>query len=41
MSHRETTVLKGSSKFNLPLREHPYNGKENAYKKKILGYFEK
>lgn len=36
-----TTVLKGSSKFNLPLREHPYNGKENAYKKKILGYFEK
>ncbi len=30
------TVLFGSTKFNLPLREHPYSGLKNAYKDKIL-----
>lgn len=34
-----TTVLKGSTHFNLPLREHPYDGKENAYKLKALKFF--
>lgn len=36
-----TTVLKGSSKFDLPLRYHPYNGKANEYKQKLLKIFEK
>ena len=35
------TVLKGSTKFNLPLREHPYTGKKNKYKSKFLRLFEK
>ena len=30
------TVLKGSTHFNLPLREHPYSGKPGASKLKIL-----
>ena len=35
------TVLRGSTKFNLPLREHPYSGKENAWKMKMLRLFER
>ena len=35
-----STVLFGSTKFNLPLREHPYEGKKNAYKMKLLKFFE-
>ncbi len=36
-----STVLKGSTSFNLPLREHPYNGKKNGWKMKLLRIFEK
>ena len=36
-----STVMKGSTVFNLPLREHPYSGKENAYKIKMLRMFQK
>ena len=35
------TVLTGSTHFNLPLREHPYSGKKNAYKIKLLKLFER
>ena len=35
------TVLRGSTKFNLPLREHPYTGEKNGYKSKLLRLFEK
>ena len=35
------TVLKGSTKFNLPLREHPYTGKENMWKLPVLKLFER
>ena len=35
------TVLYGSSRFNLPLREHPYRGFKNAYKDKLVKIFEK
>lgn len=35
------TVLKGSTRFNLPLRDHPYSGKAEALKMKILKVFEK
>ena len=35
------TVLKGSNHFNLPLREHPYIGKEAETKLKILKMMEK
>lgn len=35
------TVLKGSTKFNLSLREHPYTGKGSKLKKKLLRFFEK
>ncbi|MBQ3965201.1 MAG: aldehyde dehydrogenase family protein, partial [Firmicutes bacterium] len=35
------TVLKGSTHFNLPLREHPYRGAKNAYKMKLLKLFER
>ena len=35
------TVLKGSSLFNLPLREHPYSGKAGEGKLRILRKFEK
>lgn len=31
-----STVLMGSTKFNLPLREHPYTGKSGKLKLKIL-----
>lgn len=36
-----STVLTGSTHFNLPLREHPYSGKKNAYKIKLLKLFER
>ena len=36
-----TTVLKGSAHGNLPLREHPYDGKKNALKLKLIRLFEK
>ena len=39
-THR-STVLYGSTHFNLPLREHPYGGEKNAYKMKLLKLFEK
>ena len=35
------TVLRGYTKFNLPLREHPYKGKGNEYKLKALKLFER
>ena len=34
------TVLKGSTIFNLPLREHPYTGKAGEIKMKLLKMFE-
>lgn len=34
-----STVLIGSSRFNLPLREHPYSGKAGKTKMKILRLF--
>jgi aldehyde dehydrogenase (NAD+) len=34
-------VLKGSTRFNLPLREHPYKGKQGETKLKILKIFER
>ncbi len=36
-----TTVMKGSRFFNLPLREHPYSGKAEKIKMKLLKLFEK
>ena len=36
-----STVLYGSSRFNLPLREHPYSGKEGEWKLKLLKIFER
>lgn len=36
-----STVLFGSNHFNLPLREHPYTGKRNFYKYKLLKLFER
>ena len=35
------TVLKGRTRFNLPLREHPYTGKAGETKMKILKVFER
>ena len=35
------TVLKGSTRFNLPLRDHPYSGKVGSLKMKILKVFER
>ena len=35
------TVLKGKTRFNLPLREHPYGGQEGEKKMKILRVFER
>ena len=35
------TVLKGKTRFNLPLREHPYGGKMEKTKLKILRVFER
>lgn len=34
------TVLIGSTKFNLPLREHPY-GEKNSFKEKLIRLFER
>ncbi len=34
-----STVLKGHSHFNLPLREHPYDGEKNKYKMTVLRKF--
>lgn len=36
-----STVLTGSTKFNLPLREHPYSGKKNAWKMRVIRFFER
>ena len=36
-----TTVLKGRTRFNLHLREHPYSGKAGEKKMKLLKKFEK
>ncbi len=36
-----STVLTGSTHFNLPLREHPYGGRENAWKFSLLKLFER
>ncbi|MBR4204622.1 MAG: aldehyde dehydrogenase family protein [Clostridia bacterium] len=36
-----TTVLTGKTRFNLPLREHPYSGKAGEKKRKLLKMFEK
>ena len=35
------TVLRGSTFFNLPLRNHPYSGKANSYKKPMIKLFER
>ena len=35
------TVLKGKTKFNLPLREHPYGDEKGIKKLKILRFFER
>ena len=35
------TVLKGKTRWNLPLREHPYSGKSGEKKMKLLKLFEK
>ena len=35
------TVLKGKTRFNLPLREHPYTGKPGETKLKVLRVFER
>ena len=34
-----STVMFGRTKMNLPLREHPYTGKKNEYKEKMLRKF--
>ena len=36
-----TTVLKGKTRFNLPLREHPYSGKHEKLKMLLLKKFER
>ena len=35
------TVLRGRTLFNLPLREHPYSGKSESFKMKILRLLER
>ena len=35
------TVLYGQTRFNLPLREHPYDGLKNAYKSRLVRLFER
>ena len=35
------TVLTGSTRFNLPLREHPYTGPEGEWKLKVLKIFQR
>lgn len=39
-SHPQT-VLYGKTNFDLALREHPYSGKKNAYKEKVIRFFQK
>ena len=36
-----STVMRGYTAFNLPLREHPYTGKKNDYKIKAIKLFER
>ena len=36
-----STVLTGSTRFNLPLREHPYTGKGSRLMNRLLELFEK
>lgn len=36
-----STVLYGSNKYNLPLREHPYEGAKNRWKMLVLKAFER
>ena len=36
-----STVLEGATRFNLPLRDHPYTGKAEATKMKMLRMFER
>lgn len=36
-----SSVLMGKTRFNLPLREHPYGGKQGKMKMKLLKLFEK
>lgn len=36
-----STVLIGSTRGNLPLREHPYTGKKNTWKKHIIRWVER
>jgi len=36
-----TTVLQGRTRFNLPLREHPYSGKHEKRKMRLLKLFER
>ncbi len=36
-----STVLIGSTRLNLPLREHPYGGARNAYKHRVLKLLER
>ena len=36
-----STVMRGYTAFNLPLREHPYTGKKNGYKIKAIKLFER
>ena len=36
-----SSVMYGSSHFNLPLREHPYGGKGGDLKMKLIRMFEK
>ena len=35
------TVLKGRTRFNLPLREHPYGGNAGKWKLRLLRWFER
>ena len=36
-----STVLTGSTRFNLSLREHPYSGQKNSWKIKLIRFFER
>lgn len=35
------TVMRGSTKFNMPFREHPFGGINNYYKDKTVRFFER
>ena len=35
------TVMRGSTKFNMPFREHPFGGISNYYKDKTVRFFER